>query len=278
MRMELRRAVARVACVAAMSALCAPGALAQRVDGLRAVVVPVARSLGDSTPTSFLERPTAASTPRVADSSIRRFAPLASAIVPGSGQFALGNDRFIIYTAAELIGWWRFGKSIHEQSQQEAAFKAIARNVARSHFSNNPPDGDWSYYEAMRDHLESGAYSLSNSGAVVPETDLTTYNGQLWQQLLATNATTAAALAAYEAQAIKPNFQWSWRNAQLQYDQYIRTTDKRNDASHAAIQDLLLIAANHMLSMVDAFATFRLEIRPEAGGKPGASLGASARW
>jgi hypothetical protein len=121
---------------------------------------------------------------------------------------------------------------------------------------------------------------MSNNGSVAPETDTLTYNGHLWQQLLATNATTNAALAAYEAQAIKPNFQWSWRNAQLQYDQFIRTTDKRNDAAHAAVQDLLFIAANHVLSMVDAFATFRLQIRPESGGggRPGASFSASARW
>lgn len=211
---------------------------------------------------------------------VRRFAPMASAILPGSGQFALGNDRSIIYTAAEVIGWWRFSKSWREQSQQESAFKAIARTVARSHFSSAPPDGDWTYYENMRDYLESGVYSTSNNGSVVPETDTLTYNGHLWQQLLATNATTSAALTKYEAQAVKPNFQWSWRNAQLQYDQFIRTTDKRNDASHAAVQDLIFLAANHVLSMVDAFATFRLQIRPEAGGggRPGASFSASASW
>jgi hypothetical protein len=219
-------------------------------------------------------------TPVMSDVGLRHLAPIASAIVPGSGQLALGNQRFIVYTAAELVGWWRLSKSWHEQSQQEAAFKAIARTVARSHFSSAPPDGGWTYYENMRDFLESGVYSMSNNGSVAPETDPLTYNGHLWQQLLATNATTNAALAAYETQAIKPNFQWSWRNAQLQYDQFIRTTDKRNDAAHAAVQDLLFIAANHVLSMVDAFATFRLQIRPEpgGGGRPGASFSASARW
>jgi hypothetical protein len=262
--------------IAALSALCAAAAGAQRIDGSRAGVTRADRPIAES---SFVARVDSAprTTPSIADIRVRRLAPLASAIVPGSGQFALGNDRFIVYAAAEAIGWWRFGKSVHEQSQQEAAFKQIARTVARSHFSSAPPDGDWTYYEAMRDCLESGSYSLSNNGAVVPETDVTTYNGRLWQQLLATNPTTAAALAAYEEQAIKPSFQWSWRNAQLQYDQYIRTTDKRNDAAHAVVQDLIFIAANHVLSMVDAFATFRLQIRPDPGGR-GASLGASARW
>jgi hypothetical protein len=216
------------------------------------------------------------SRPGIADTRIRRLAPLTSALVPGSGQFALGNERFVVYLAAEAFGWWQFAKSAREQSQQEAAFKTIARTVARSHFSTSRPDGDWTYYETMRDYLESGAYSTTDSGPVVPEGDATTYNGHLWLQELATHSTRAAALAQYEADAIKPDFQWSWRNAQLQYDQFKRTTALRNDAHYAAVQDLLLITANHVLSMVDAFATFRLQVRPAPGG--GASLGASATW
>jgi hypothetical protein len=280
--------MARIAALVVLVAVHAGTVRAQASDGSLGGVTPagVTRAERSAADSAFI--PSTDSTTRrrgtrsLEDLRVRRFAPLASAIVPGSGQFALGNDRFIVYTAAELIGWWRLSKSWHEQSQQEAAFKAIARTVARSHFSSAPPDGDWTYYENMRDYLESGAYSTSNNGSVAPETDTLTYNGHLWQQLLATNATTSAALAAYEAQAVKPNFQWSWRNAQLQYDQFIRTTDKRNDAAHAAVQDLIFIAANHVLSMVDACATFRLQIRPEAGGpgggRPGASFTASARW
>jgi hypothetical protein len=268
------RVFARVAALAALAALCAAGAGAQGIDAARAGVSRADRRSADTTLAVSIIPP-GANTRGIADVRVRRLAPVMSAIVPGSGQFTLGNDRFVVYTAAEVIGWWRFAKSSREQSQQEAAFKTIARTVARSHFSTSPPDGDWTYYESMRDYLESGAYSLSNSG-VVPETDVTTFNGHLWQQLLATNSTTAAALAAYEAQAVKPNFQWSWRNAQLQYDEYIRTTDKRNDAHAAAVQDLIFIGANHVLSMVDAFATFRLQIRPLPGG--GASLGASKTW
>jgi len=53
-------------------------------------------------------------------------------------------------------------------------------------------------------------------------------------------------------------------------------TQKRNDANRAATQDLLILAANHLLSMTDAFGTFRLQVRPLEGG--GASLGASLSW
>lgn len=278
------RTAGRIAAIfslaAGITALFTGPARAQGLAGVEPAGVTRAERAAPDSSLTFRVDSVRRTTPGISDMGLRRLAPIGSAIVPGIGQLALGNQRFIVYTAAELVGWWRLSKSWHEQSQQEAAFKAIARTVARSHFSSAPPDGAWSYYESMRDYLESGVYSMNNNGTVVPETDSLTYNGHLWQQLLATNATTSAALAAYEAQAVKPNFQWSWRNAQLQYDQYIRTTDKRNDAAHAAVQDLLFIAANHVLSMVDAFATFRLQIRPEAGGggRPGASLSASARW
>jgi len=274
------RTVARIVAVAGLAALTAGvPAAAQGARVAPAGVTRAERAAPDSEFRLQIDS-TPRTTPGISDLRVRRLAPIASAIVPGTGQLTLGNDRSVVYLAAEVIGWWRFNKSSHEQAQQEAAFKMIARTVARSHFSSAPPDGDWTYYETMRDFPESGSYSLSNGGAVVPETDVTTYNGHLWQQLLATNPTTAAALASYEAQAIKPNFQWSWRNAQLQYDQFVRTTDKRNDAHSAALQDLIFIAANHVLSMVDAFATFRLQIRPETGGdgRPGASFSASARW
>lgn len=248
-------------------------ARAQRADAARAGLARAGRGAADS---ASADLGGIAPARGLGDGRLRPFAPLASAALPGSGQYILGNDRFFVYAAAEIVGWWRFSKNAREQSQQEAAFKSIARTVARSHFTKNAPDGDWTYYETMRDFLESGLYSSTAGGVVTPESDTATYNGHLWQQLLATNATVGAALAQYETQAIKPEFQWSWRNAQLQYDQFRRTTDKRNDAHYAVVQDLIGIAANHVLSMVDAFATFRLQVGPAAGG--GSSIGARVAW
>jgi hypothetical protein len=206
----------------------------------------------------------------------RPYAPLASIAVPGAGQYMLGQDRFVVYAAVEALVWWQYGKHAREQVQQERAFKDIAREVARAHFSTTAPDGPWSYYEAMRDWTESGSYSTADSGPVVPETDSTTYNGHLWQLALQSHATVADALAQYERDAIKPEFQWSWRNAAVQRDVFQQLTSKRNDAFRAAQLDLMMIAANHLLSMVDAFATFRLQVRPDSRG--GGSLGASLSW
>jgi len=209
----------------------------------------------------------------------RPYAPLASALVPGSGQIILGQDRFVVYTAVEVFSWWAFAKNRHEQSQQETAFKRIAAGVARAHFTSNPRDTAWSYYEAMRDWQASGYYSKSPTGPIQPETDTSTYNGYHWQLALRTHPTREQALAEYEEVAIRPEFQWSWQDAQFQKDVFVRTTDKRNDAHRASVRDLAIIGANHMLSLIDAFTTVRLELLPTAAdGGTGAQLRATVPW
>lgn len=206
----------------------------------------------------------------------KRLAPIASAIVPGAGQMMLDNNRSIAYLAVEALGWWQYRKHVHERSAQETAFKELSRRVARSHFTPDGGDGNWTYYEMMRDYVESGDYTTSDNGSIVPPTDTATFNGHVWLDALRTHSSSAEALAQYEQRAIRPELQWSWKNARLQWDLFSQLTQKRNDANRAAARDLLLLAGNHLLSMVDAFATFRVQVRPAEGG--GASLGASFSW
>jgi hypothetical protein len=245
---------------------------AQRVEDMRAGVAP--RAFDSLTAPAPPANGTLES-PRPSE-PLRQYAPLTSAFVPGSGQFLLGQDRFVVYATVEALLWWQYGKHTREQNQQQRAFKDLAREVPRAHFSTNAPDGPWSYYEAMRDWQESGDFSKADTGPVVPETDSTTFNGHLWQLELQTHATVADALVQYERDAIKPDYQWSWKNASIQLDIFKQMTNKRNDAFRAAQQDLMMLVANHLLSMVDAFATFRLQVRPDSRG--GGSLGASLSW
>jgi hypothetical protein len=207
---------------------------------------------------------------------IRALAPLASAIVPGTGQLILGDNRFVAYAAVEVIAWLKFAKDTRDQAAQEASFRDLARRVARVAFSPNPPDGNWTYYEAMRDWKSSGQYTTATDGSVVPTTDIETYNGHQWQLAQSTTPDAASALAQYERLAYKPEYEWSWDNAQLQWDIFQRTTFKRDDAHYAGVEDLIVIGANHFLSMVDAFATFRLSVHTDDSGRT--AVGASIRW
>jgi hypothetical protein len=213
--------------------------------------------------------------------TLRPFAGLASLVVPGSGQFILGKDRFVGFLAVEALGWWQYAKDVRERANQERAYKDYARRISREPFlstlpSNQALDGNWEYYEWMRDFIESGPFSLSATGPTRPDTNPDTFNGSRWKLLKSTQPTEEAALAAYEQQAIRPEFRWSWTNRRLQYDIYVRTTDLRNDAARAAVKDLLVIGANHFISMIDAFASFRLQVRAEQQGRT--SVGASMRW
>jgi hypothetical protein len=191
-----------------------------------------------------------------------------------------GKDRAIVYAAIEGLSWWKLSKDTRERAKQSREFKDLARRVARSHFSPNGPDADWTYYETMRDYQDSGDYSKSDT-KLVPESDPKTFNGYTWQVIRGTTDTTTAAglaqaLALYAERAYKPDLQWSWGNAGLQYDLFTRSTEKRNDADAAAKIDIAIIGLNHLISMVDAFATFRLESHPQANGRT--AVGATLKW
>jgi hypothetical protein len=249
---------------------------AQSVSGVRAGV-PL-RIVPDSDSTISRERIHSPSGKRA---SLRPFAPLASLVVPGSGQFILGKDRFVGFLAVEVLGWWQYSKNVRERTSQERAYKDYARRIAREPFlsvlpdSTPLPDGNWEYYEWMRDFKESGPFSLSATGPTRPDTNPANFNGKRWE-ILQSTMKHAAALAAYEREAIRPEYRWSWQNRDLQYDIFIRTTDLRNDAARAAVKDLLVIGANHFLSMIDAFSSFRLQVRAENAGVT--SVGATMRW
>jgi hypothetical protein len=122
----------------------------------------------------------------------------------------------------------------------------------------------------MRDYKASGAYSKT---VQVPWCR----NGYHLQRYkwcsLSNHGTLAEALADYQQVAIKPGFQWSGRT--IGYDIFKRTTALRNDASQRA-STTLAIAANHLLSMIDPFATIRLQVQPGENG--GTSIGANIGW
>lgn len=245
----------------------------QRVADSRAGVAPASRPDSAGTDGMAVHRgPLPFHTP----SAALPFAPLASAAVPGAGQAMLGNNRAVAYAAIELLAWLEYFQDRRDQNAQERAFKAIAARVARAHFTANPLDAPWAYYEQMRDFLESGVFSKSATG-VVPESDITTYNGFEWDVLKRAHAgDSLAALPDYQQIAVRPEFQWSWRNAGLQWNQFKLTTGLRNDAYRRRQRDLEIVLANHVLSMIDAFTTFRLRAQPTPDG--GTGLGLQLEW
>ncbi|MDQ6887237.1 MAG: hypothetical protein M3068_08065 [Gemmatimonadota bacterium] len=202
------------------------------------------------------------------------WAPLVSAAVPGAGQAVLGQSRVLPYVGVEIFAWTEYLSLRRDGRNGRHQYQDLSRTVARSLFSDSLPNGDFEYYESMEHFVESGVFSQSAGGVVMPESDESTFNGTLWLLARRTfweDPTTAPppesvpyqrALEFYARRAVRPEYRWSWRNAQLEQDLFRRTIEESNDAFRSATQYLGLIIANHALSAVDAFVTLRLRRSP----------------
>lgn len=200
--------------------------------------------------------------------------PLASAAIPGAGQARLRQDRFIAYLALEGFLWARYAADRREALRERAAYRRFATRVSRAGYPGSKRVGDFEYYERMGDWIASGNFDRDPGTAILePETDETTYNGAMWLLARKTywptpdtppppgSAAAMAALRFYTESAIRPEFQWSWRNARYEQDVFRRHIRASNEAFRDAIEDIGVIIANHVLSTVDAYISLRLRLR-----------------
>lgn len=195
---------------------------------------------------------------------------LASAVVPGTGQALLRQDRLVAYLAVEAFAWARYRADVREGQRARATYRRLASEVARRPFSTLRPVGDFEYYERMEKFVESGAFDAVAGGELDPEPDTTTANGSTWllaRQTYWTDPFTppptdsrewAEAERFYRERAVRPEYRWSWTNARLEYAEFRRTIRRSNNAYRNSLEDLGLVIANHALSTVDAFITVRL--------------------
>lgn len=202
----------------------------------------------------------------------------ASAVVPGSGQALLGENRFLPYAAFELFSWVLYTSHARDARARRDDYRALASSVARGRFSTDRPTGDFDYYERLEHYLESGQFDAISGGEIDPEADTTTFNGSIWflaRRTFWKDVNVAPARESdewqlaerfYRRRAYHDEYLWSWRNAQLEFDEYRRLIRQANDANRRSVQDLGLIIANHALSVVDAFVTIRVRRRVDVLG------------
>jgi hypothetical protein len=208
---------------------------------------------------------------RLEETERRRVAPVASLILPGTGQALLHQDRFVAYLALEAWAVLEYSNQRTEARRQQARFRELARDVARALYGPSRPVGDWAYYESMEHYVESGVFDRLPGGDVDPELDVQTYNGAMWQLArqtfwpdptippLTSTAEYRNAINFYLNRAVRAEYRWSWRNAQLEQDIYVRTIRRSNTSFRLARRALGFVIANHLLSSVDAFVTLRVE-------------------
>lgn len=197
------------------------------------------------------------------------WAPVASAVIPGSGQFSLKQQRSVAYLVAEAFLLVQYAAARRDGNRDRDAYRALAVDVARQSFGGTQP-GSWEYYERLEQFLESGAYDRVPGGAIDPETDPTTYNGFRWQLARQTywinpdvapatgSAEYQRALAFYQRNAVSDAFLWSWRDAQLEQNVYVETIRSANRSYQRAVNVLGLVAVNHLASLIDAYVSVRV--------------------
>ncbi len=209
-------------------------------------------------------------------------APLASAAVPGAGQGLLRQQRALAYVVAESFLLLRAVRSHREYEDAKVRYRQLAADVARSSFGGPRPDGPWEYYEEMEKYESSGAYSLGGPGQLIPETDLQTFNGQQWllaRQQFWANADVppsnpqeyTRALDYYVIRAVPNEFLWSWRDHGNEYAEFKQRIKDSNNSNQRYVTAVAVVAANHLVSLIDAYVTVRLR-RYGGAGLQSASL------
>lgn len=197
------------------------------------------------------------------------WAPVASGILPGSGQLAMREPHGAAYLAAEVYAWIQFAEGRRDRDRFRDEFRRLAREVARRDFGG-AADGPWSYYESLTEVASSGRYNASNGPTLVPETDTATFNGQQWQKArelffggrdVATPTTDpryAQAIAFYDSTAVHEGYRWSWIGQQLSWTSYKDAIARKNQATRHMNRVLGIVLANHLVSSIDALATVRV--------------------
>ena len=105
---------------------------------------------------------------------------LYSALVPGLGQRQLGKGRWVAYLAVEGATWIAFGHARWSATNRRGQYRDLAWDVGRQ-FNGARVDGDFPYYEAMKNFAASGAFDTDPvAPGVQPQMDGSTFNGRAW--------------------------------------------------------------------------------------------------
>jgi hypothetical protein len=215
--------------------------------------------------------------------------PLASLIVPGSGQLLAGQDRGAVYLAAEIYLLSRYLQLDHYATQEAQRYQDLAFDVARRTFQPTQRDTVFEYYEQMDRFVESGAYDADTGSAFVPESDARTYNGSVW--LLArrtfwedpnvppdpTSPPYWKALQFYQARAVSANFQWSWHEHSLEHQVFRDYLRRSDNAFRRAQSQIGLLLANHLVSAIDALVSARMSAAAGRNAVMRTSIGIGGR-
>jgi hypothetical protein len=217
---------------------------------------------------------------------------LFSALLPGSGQLYQGQRRGYLYLAAEvasIAGWVVFRNKGGDTKEEYISF---AWDFARDGISSRNVRGDDEYYEHIARYQKSGDFSrdpnydINDPTTIKPNTEdwddncQSCFNVKQWdiarityfqqdstgEYTVGTPADSLAALQYYAGRAYQSIYYWDWTKGGLETNsgalqhQYLDLRDESNLAYQRATVSLVVLMANHAISVVDAFISSKIEL------------------
>ncbi len=207
------------------------------------------------------------------------FAFLASAVVPGAGQYVQKADRWAPFLITEAWGWATHLILRHRSDGFARDYRDLAWAVARRVSVGARRDTLFEYYETMAFWQTSGAFDADpRIEGVQPEPDAETYNGDVWRlarSLFIPGGASAPpgspeyqrALDYYLRNAIPASYAWAWGPNGLEQQRFRELIRDSDEAARGATLRLGVLLANHVVSAVDALVIGRM--RENAGGDGG---------
>lgn len=209
---------------------------------------------------------------------------VASALLPGAGQFYLASERWAPFIAVEGWAWVKYVEHHRRGKRLERDYRDLAWNVARRLTTSQRKDSVFTYYEAMSEYQNSGLFDIDAQAAgIQPELDSTTFNGLQWRRARALFLRGAAgglpgtpeyekAIAYYRANAIPDDYRWSWGASRLEQKSFQQTISRSDGAFRSATRMMGVILANHIVSAVDALVQARVKTLDEHRIRIGSTL------
>lgn len=213
-------------------------------------------------------------------------ATVASAILPGAGQFWQGRKRWVAFLALEAVA-----VGYHLDARADGhRFRRAYRDLAWEQARGAPVprvDADFDYYERLTHWTRSGQYDADpGAPGVQPERDPTSYNGAQWElaaelyldgnpDALPGTMGYTDALRFYEERAYDDTLVWDWSGIPEEQVRFARLIERSDARFQRAGVALTVVIANHLLSAVDAFVAGRsgrpmpLTLRLHPGLRPG---------
>lgn len=226
--------------------------------------------------------------------SIQGVAFVASAVLPGSGQFYLKSDKWVPFLAVEAWAWVKYLQARKRGDELERNYRDLAWNVARRITTAERRDSAFTYYEAMADARwrTSGLFDADPvAPGLQPEGNEETFNGEQWRRaralflrgVPATPGTPEfeSALSYYRLHAIPDAYLWNWGNSRLEQQAFTETISESDAAFRRGTTMLGVILANHVVSAVDALVMARVRLLDEHRIRVGSSVepdGSSYLW